>query len=161
MTNPARRRNGRRRDGPPLQRACGGVASRRRALATLRTFAGPAENRARLPRSSPAAASVRPETFCGTPWHPAAAWDAVWICPQSVARCKRSPASAPSRPAAPLVATEPGDHGRAWRRSEEHTSELQSQSNLVCRLLLEKKKTSSLSSCPHRLPAATLSTQFR
>src|SRR2546430_10211631 len=28
---------------------------------------------------------------------------------------------------------------RIWR-SEEHTSELQSQSNLVCRLLLEKKK---------------------
>src|SRR2546430_7434177 len=28
-------------------------------------------------------------------------------------------------------------------RSEEHTSELQSQSNLVCRLLLEKKKFSS------------------
>src|SRR2546427_4735792 len=27
-----------------------------------------------------------------------------------------------------------------WTRSEEHTSELQSQSNLVCRLLLEKKK---------------------
>src|SRR2546430_5564392 len=33
------------------------------------------------------------------------------------------------------------DHGRAdVLRSEEHTSELQSQSNLVCRLLLEKKK---------------------
>src|SRR2546427_5018738 len=34
-------------------------------------------------------------------------------------------------------------HGEAWAassRSEEHTSELQSQSNLVCRLLLEKKK---------------------
>src|SRR5688572_31485820 len=29
---------------------------------------------------------------------------------------------------------------RAAARSEEHTSELQSQSNLVCRLLLEKKK---------------------
>src|SRR5688572_31628316 len=28
-------------------------------------------------------------------------------------------------------------------RSEEHTSELQSQSNLVCRLLLEKKKNST------------------
>src|SRR2546430_13214017 len=28
-----------------------------------------------------------------------------------------------------------------FQRSEEHTSELQSQSNLVCRLLLEKKKT--------------------
>src|SRR2546430_7959632 len=44
------------------------------------------------------------------------------------------------------------DFGKTWRpssrglhvrkvwRSEEHTSELQSQSNLVCRLLLEKKK---------------------
>src|SRR2546430_12697937 len=32
---------------------------------------------------------------------------------------------------------------QSWRpRSEEHTSELQSQSNLVCRLLLEKKKKS-------------------
>src|SRR5256886_7623362 len=30
--------------------------------------------------------------------------------------------------------------GWAFSRSEEHTSELQSQSNLVCRLLLEKKK---------------------
>src|SRR2546430_6789183 len=30
-------------------------------------------------------------------------------------------------------------------RSEEHTSELQSQSNLVCRLLLEKKKTQTSS----------------
>src|SRR5688572_33103583 len=29
---------------------------------------------------------------------------------------------------------------RGQHRSEEHTSELQSQSNLVCRLLLEKKK---------------------
>src|SRR5690625_5919753 len=27
-----------------------------------------------------------------------------------------------------------------WRRSEEHTSELQSRGHLVCRLLLEKKK---------------------
>src|SRR2546430_10418068 len=39
----------------------------------------------------------------------------------------------------------PADGGlikREWtERSEEHTSELQSQSNLVCRLLLEKKKT--------------------
>src|SRR5256885_9379706 len=30
---------------------------------------------------------------------------------------------------------------RVWTRSEEHTSELQSPCNLVCRLLLEKKKT--------------------
>src|SRR2546430_10612102 len=32
-------------------------------------------------------------------------------------------------------------------RSEEHTSELQSQSNLVCRLLLEKKKPTDLIAC--------------
>src|SRR3712207_7614453 len=31
-------------------------------------------------------------------------------------------------------------HPRAGRRSEEHTSELQSRQYLVCRLLLEKKK---------------------
>src|SRR4030066_2352881 len=40
----------------------------------------------------------------------------------------------------------PGDPGdlrdeHKWIRSEEHTSELQSHLNLVCRLLLEKKKT--------------------
>src|SRR2546427_620612 len=46
-------------------------------------------------------------------------------------------------PAAPLAPQSPGG-AHAIRmtaaRSEEHTSELQSQSNLVCRLLLEKKK---------------------
>src|SRR5690625_6126415 len=31
-----------------------------------------------------------------------------------------------------------------WPRSEEHTSELQSRGHLVCRLLLEKKKTDSI-----------------
>src|SRR2546427_4917163 len=36
--------------------------------------------------------------------------------------------------------------GALGARSEEHTSELQSQSNLVCRLLLEKKKKKSTSS---------------
>src|SRR2546430_10855859 len=35
---------------------------------------------------------------------------------------------------------------RLLTRSEEHTSELQSQSNLVCRLLLEKKKTNTSTS---------------
>src|SRR2546430_8898428 len=34
---------------------------------------------------------------------------------------------------------------RREMRSEEHTSELQSQSNLVCRLLLEKKKKTTIS----------------
>src|SRR2546430_11572871 len=37
-------------------------------------------------------------------------------------------------------------------RSEEHTSELQSQSNLVCRLLLEKKKKHSISRALAPLP---------
>src|SRR3712207_8612545 len=32
-------------------------------------------------------------------------------------------------------------HGIVWRRSEEHTSELQSRQYLVCRLLLEKNKS--------------------
>src|SRR2546430_11041327 len=46
-------------------------------------------------------------------------------------------------------------------RSEEHTSELQSQSNLVCRLLLEKKKTANRTSLvpasisPTATPATT------
>src|SRR2546430_3446245 len=41
----------------------------------------------------------------------------------------------------------------AYSRSEEHTSELHSQSNLVCRLLLEKKKTT------HQHTRATTSLQ--
>src|SRR3989440_2835837 len=54
----------------------------------------------------------------------------------------------------------PGDGVRVRRdgvvedgevRSEEHTSELQSRSDLVCRLLLEKKKN-KVDTCPHVLP---------
>src|SRR2546430_13567658 len=41
-----------------------------------------------------------------------------------------------------------GQHAAERLRSEEHTSELQSQSNLVCRLLLEKKKTTTSTSPP-------------
>src|SRR3989475_9083881 len=37
-----------------------------------------------------------------------------------------------------------GVNTQASDRSEEHTSELQSQSNLVCRLLLEKKKQQNI-----------------
>src|SRR2546427_9613702 len=53
------------------------------------------------------------------------------------------------------------EHGAQWTerhaygdncagRSEEHTSELQSQSNLVCRLLLEKKKKKKPQTKSHR-----------
>src|SRR2546427_2570184 len=44
---------------------------------------------------------------------------------------------------APLLLRANGALRRALR-SEEHTSELQSQSNLVCRLLLEKKKQANI-----------------
>src|SRR2546426_10630115 len=72
----------------------------------------------------------------------------IWSrpCPRSASRCRR-PRAPPStgrrsswnrgrarRDSAPAPAAARG-------RSEEHTSELQSPCNLVCRLLLEKKKT--------------------
>src|SRR5947207_12044134 len=41
----------------------------------------------------------------------------------------------------------PGCHVAGGARSEEHTSELQSHSDLVCRLLLEKKKTIAARLC--------------
>src|SRR5438093_2638552 len=65
--------------------------------------------------------------------------DAVWVCPN-----RRAGPESPSwfghsavewRLARPL-----GRADARRRRSEEHTSELQSLTNLVCRLLLEKKK---------------------
>src|SRR2546430_12859996 len=42
-------------------------------------------------------------------------------------------------PGSPLAWKNEPYYSQLKRRSEEHTSELQSQSNLVCRLLLEKK----------------------
>src|SRR5256886_13656924 len=60
---------------------------------------------------------------------------------------------------APLSAHPSSPGARSLRiswspRSEEHTSELQSQSNLVCRLLLEKKKNSHNSTLPTLLEPA-------
>src|SRR2546430_13243379 len=46
----------------------------------------------------------------------------------------------------------PGQPRSGVQRSEEHTSELQSQSNLVCRLLLEKKKNTPVISYTVRQP---------
>src|SRR2546430_9443511 len=79
-----------------------------------------------------------------------------------------SPTAAPASPpqASPGAATTSGSttpsgcsasstsFTRSFRRSEEHTSELQSQSNLVCRLLLEKKKKqySRLNTCRSDIP---------
>src|SRR5688572_31537108 len=64
--------------------------------------------------------SARPRAASACSSRCSCASDCCWHCRGSSVsprRCSRSPA-----------------------RSEEHTSELQSQSNLVCRLLLEKKK---------------------
>src|SRR2546430_6937914 len=59
----------------------------------------------------------------------ACAWLARSIATNILAKLSINREFASSRP--PSAAT--------WERSEEHTSELHSQSNLVCRLLLEKK----------------------
>src|SRR2546426_4847241 len=58
---------------------------------------------------------------------------------RSRARRRPPPALLSPAPARPRR----GTPDRALPRSEEHTSELQSPCNLVCRLLLEKKKTPS------------------
>src|SRR2546430_13328843 len=50
------------------------------------------------------------------------------------------PAAIGPEPAATVAVRTPTHIDDGHGRSEEHTSELQSQSNLVCRLLLEKKK---------------------
>src|SRR2546430_10357698 len=55
---------------------------------------------------------------------------------QSAPSILRGSPRQPARPRRIFPAATPPPQGR----SEEHTSELQSQSNLVCRLLLEKKK---------------------
>src|SRR2546427_8704554 len=52
-----------------------------------------------------------------------------------------APVSGATLSHAALASVEVEQRAPTWLRSEEHTSELQSQSNLVCRLLLEKKKT--------------------
>src|SRR2546430_10407201 len=50
-----------------------------------------------------------------------------------------------------------GGGAAAAARSEEHTSELQSQSNLVCRLLLEKKKKQSTANTHDQLQVLLIS----
>src|SRR2546427_5923938 len=67
-----------------------------------------------------------------------------------------------SPPPAPRPPSKAGLNMFAWNvrspRSEEHTSELQSQSNLVCRLLLEKKKKptkNKVRQLPRRQPASS------
>src|SRR5437870_7237967 len=60
--------------------------------------------------------------------------------------CSRSPWPACTRPCPTPTSCSLSSHPL---RSEEHTSELQSRGHLVCRLLLEKKKDSTLSGMTH------------
>src|SRR5690606_40073987 len=64
---------------------------------------------------------------------PADDWAVAWTSFRVGRPTPPPPPPAPAPPAKP----------KAWERSEEHTSELQSRENLVCRLLLEKKKERS------------------
>src|SRR5699024_12164114 len=75
--------------------------------------------------------------------------------PRTSCRCRRRddacPRCRPSRPSrrrcvrrrgnSPVTGPRSARRGRGRGRSEEHTSELQSRFDLVCRLLLEKKNT--------------------
>src|SRR5205085_10515519 len=58
----------------------------------------------------------------------------------AVALCRGRPRCAPRAAVRGRPAQRPRTAARGAHRSEEHTSELQSQSNIVCPLLLEKKK---------------------
>src|SRR5690349_23995347 len=62
--------------------------------------------------------------------------------PKSSDDARRVTANAPNKPAIKPSADRP-------MRSEEHTSELQSRRDLVCRLLLEKKKKNNRTSISH------------
>src|SRR2546428_2745937 len=64
--------------------------------------------------------------------------DALPICATRSTLCEASGSCSGS-----AASAAPGSSASEKRRSEEHTSELQSRSDLVCRLLLEKKKTKS------------------
>src|SRR2546421_6599268 len=61
-----------------------------------------------------------------------------------------------TRRAVRLPALSPRDRRALLVRSEEHTSELQSRSDLVCRLLLEKKKNGNTRTAVHTVSEGSL-----
>src|SRR2546428_4045260 len=74
--------------------------------------------------------------------------------------CRLAGTGTASRPRTAQSAFPDADHGRK-SRSEEHTSELQSRSDLVCRLLLEKKKTKHIINIKIRYISDTTSINTR
>src|SRR5215510_16139641 len=57
------------------------------------------------------------------------------------------------------VTADSGSHRTRALRSEKHTSELQSRGHLVCRLLLEKKKTKNIKTTTTPLPQQNIETK--
>src|SRR5260370_24824405 len=64
------------------------------------------------------------------------------VCSSDLPAAPRGPSPGISRRPGPSISV--GPVSPTAERSEEHTSELQSHLNLVCRLLLEKKKTTHM-----------------
>src|SRR2546427_7408547 len=84
-----------------------------------------------LARARPIRAASSPGTSRRKPRKSGGAW--CWCMSSTAAALGEENGGRPAR------------HSNRTTRSEEHTSELQSQSNLVCRLLLEKKKRIEIS----------------
>src|SRR5256885_4296361 len=74
---------------------------------------------------------------------------AVWVLRQAGVQAKWAPIKGGWGPVG--IGAPRQDLRNASPRSEEHTSELQSPCNLVCRLLLEKKKNESTPVCTNEL----------
>src|SRR5690606_41384993 len=88
---------------------------------------------------------IRPFFFIAPPapvLSPLSLHDALPIWPAGAARRRGGAGTASAGPPADrsLASGQRADPPRPSRRSEEHTSELQSREKIVCRLLLEKKK---------------------
>src|SRR6266568_1973636 len=130
------------------------VSARRRGAARARRWPGPVAVR-RPGRGSAVRGRPGTRTACGTA---VARWS-TWFRATGGAGPRLSggpagrgtpagPAPSPGGPPAGRVAPGWGSSGESGAggqaRSEEHTSELQSQFHLVCRLLLEKKKKKPL-----------------
>src|SRR2546422_3202440 len=64
-----------------------------------------------------------------------ACWDSAFAADLAARECHQKPAKTPANAMLPISVS---------KRSEEHTSELQSRLHLVCRLLLEKKKQTAM-----------------
>src|SRR5690606_41720225 len=82
--------------------------------------------------------SREPEPASVTPTEPPGRRRSIQVAAPDPETC-----SAPARTTASprtITSTPPSPSSMKANRSEEHTSELQSRENLVCRLLLEKKK---------------------